>query len=582
MTVPLATHQPNGVPRRSLRIEEQLNEARLAHLQVVLSGPGVHDLLVDGAGRAVRLPKFIRSYCQARGLGLVSYRLGEGVVSLPTLPGEQSIAVMPAQPEEDPADVVAALVASLRTANQPAILLLDYLDNQLPTDRLLSPEQSRLMEQLQALAGDPSWHQAGLQTVLVDRGGGLVARLVQHPGVEEISVGAPDETEATLFISRVQTSARSAPLRLVKGFTAEDAARRSRGLLNLSIQQLALTSTDQRPVTAERLSERKADAIRQMSGGTLELITDRLTFDQDVAGLAAVRLEVVETQLRGADKVRLLLCGPAGTGKTLSATAIGGMLQVPVVRFGQILDPYIGVAEQRMTQSVRLLRNLAPLLLFIDEADQKGLGGRGRIGESHQVYQNLRAILFEFLGDSAADDGISVVAATNVASRLDDAARSRLTAIPVLFASGSELAQIMAIQGRRTNIPIADDLAPPLTEFLDAERALSGRSAPQILHKAWARALRAGRSQVAAADIAATLDGWVGNDWTTDAEYSTLTSMLAAGHRDAWPWVAAAQLGSSHSVPAYLQPYMAHADQIDLKAIRRRVDELERAGVYHA
>ena len=220
----------------------------------------------------------------------------------------------------------------------------------------------------------------------------------------------------------------------------------------------------------------------------------RVTFAEDVAGLPAVRLALDDAQRRAGTTLRILLAGPPGTGKTLAATAIAAALNVPAVRYGEILNEYVGVAERNMARANQILRAMAPLVLFIDEADQVGLGARGNMARSSEVHQNLRASLFEFLGDTGEQTGITVVATTNVPMQLDDAALSRFTVLPVLFASAAELAQIMAIHARRLEITLDGDLAQR------DDRLHGGRRRAQ---RAQRRATARGRPRTGAAGIRA-------------------------------------------------------------------------------
>ena len=80
--------------------------------------------------------------------------------------------------------------------------------------------------------------------------------------------------------------------------------------------------------------------------------------------------------------------------------------------------------------------------------------------------------------------------------------------------------------------------------------------------------------------VQAALDGWVGNDWSPAAEYSTLSSLITARHADAWPWVAAAQLGETYEIPAYLRPYLTSAGKVDVNQMRERAAELGRNHVF--
>ena len=147
----------------------------------------------------------------------------------------------------------------------------------------------------------------------------------------------------------------------------------------------------------------------------------------------------------------------------------------------------------------------------------------------------------------------------------------------MLFASAVELAQIIEIHARRLDIPLDGDLTSVLTGYTADGGVLSGRSAVHLLDAAHVQALRAGDKAVTSQHVKAALDGWVGNDWTPAAEYSTLSSLLTARHADAWPWVAAAQLGETYEIPAYLAPYRTSTGHIDVDKMRERATELGRS-----
>jgi hypothetical protein len=566
-----------GQGRRTLTLEQQLDDAHRANVQVLLTGPGTNDLLVTAVGRSRRLPAFLYGYCADRGLGYLRYSLTSHVTAYETLPDGRAVPVTPGLDDDHPARAVPQVLTDMRTSRLPALLLFDYADSILGADRELTLELSMLVEHLQVLAGDTDWHQAGLRLVLADRGGGVTSRLTNHPGIRQLRVGGPDQAERTVFVGQAMRARTTARLHLASGLSEEEAGRRTGGLLNVHIHELRSASSPDGPVTARQISDAKAKAIKDSSGGALEVMGTTVTFDDDVAGLPAVRLALRTAQLAGRGTLRILLAGPPGTGKTLAFGAIADALNVPAIRYGEILNEYVGVAERNMSRANAILREMAPLALFIDEADQTGLGARGIVARGSEVHQNLRAALFEFLGDSGEQSGITVVATTNVPTRLDDAALSRFTVIPVLFASGPELAGIMVIHARRAGIPMAADPAAILTAHTLKVGALSGRSVVEVLSKAWDIALRAGDQAVEDSHVEAALAGWIGDDWTVAAEYSTLTSLLAAKHADAWPWEAARRLGEQYDIPSYLTPYLTATGAMDTVRMRERVAELDAA-----
>jgi hypothetical protein len=562
-----------GVLRRSLLLEQQLDEANRSQAQVLLTGIGVHDILVTATGESRRLTAFLHGYCEDRGIGLVSYSMAAGIRSYPTLPEGKSVAVRAAAADEHPAQAISQLLADLRTGLTPAMLVFDHADGVLHAEQH-TLETSVLCEHLQAVAADPTWHRAGLRLIMVDRGGGITSRLTGQPGIRTVHVGPPDQAELTIFARRAAQAAATARLHLEPRLSEEEVGRRAGGLLNLHLQEMRLASGPDDPVTAERIAGMKATAIRDISGGTLELMTARASFAADVAGLPAVRLALADAQRAGRTTLRILLSGPPGTGKTLAATAIASALNVPAVRYGEILNEFVGVAERNMARANQALRAMAPLVLFIDEADQVGLGARGRAAHASEVHQNLRAALFEFLGDTAQQNGITVVATTNVPEQLDDAALSRFTVLPVLFGSAAELVQIMTIHAPRLGIQIDGDLSGIMSAYATGGNVLSGRNAVRLLEVAHSQALRAGEHVVTPDHVRSALAGWVDSDWNPVSEYSTLSSLITARHMDAWPWVAAAQLGETYEIPAYLRPYVPNGEQADVARMRDRLAEL--------
>jgi transitional endoplasmic reticulum ATPase len=569
----LPMYTPAGTLRRSLQLEEQLTEAHQAQAQMLLTGAGVNDFLITATGQTRRVTAFLHGYCADRGIGYVRYSMADGISSYRTLPGDEALAVRSADADDHPAQVVRQLLADLRASATAGMFVFDYADGVLREDQS-SLEVSLLCEQLQALTSDTAWHRAGLRVVLVDRGGGITPRLARQPGIRTIHIGPPDQAELTIFARRAARAASTARLYLSPGLSEEEAGRRAGGLLNLHLDEMRLTSSPDTPVTPQQIAALKATAIRDTSGGTLELMSAKASFTDNVAGLPAVRLALDDAQRAGRTTLRILLTGPPGTGKTLAATAIAAALNVPAVRYGEILNEFVGVAERNMARANQVLRAMAPLVLFIDEADQVGLGARGAVARSSEVHQNLRASLFEFLGDTGEQTGITVVATTNVPMQLDDAALSRFAVLPVLFASAPELVQIMTIHARRLGIILAGDFTGVMADYTSAGGVLSGRSAVQLLEAAHVQALRAADSMVSPQHVRDALDGWIGSDWTPAAEYSTLSSLLSARHADAWPWIAASRLGEQYELPAYLHAYLTGSGDVDVTLMRSRFAEL--------
>ena len=578
----LPTTAPDGRLRRTLRAEQELDDSRTVGNSVLLSGAGVGDVFIDPEGRPLPLELLIRSYCQRRGLGLVTYRMGAGPLSLPTLADGERIKVSGGERDEHPAQAVRRLLEEVSTAGVPAIVLIDYLDEILPPDCGPDLRLAMLSESIKALTSDVAgWRAQGLQVVMVDRGGGVHPKLANQPGIQVIEVPPPDATEAAIYIRLKQGPRATVPLHTTDDVDADQLGRLSGGLLLRNIAELAALSTPDRPVGPLQISEVKGEVMRQVSNGTLEHIGDAITFDTDVAGLHAVRLLVQQELRKGRRTVQVVLCGPPGTGKSYSARAIAALLGVPLVSFGTILGELMGQSENNMRRALQTLRAQAPICVFMDEVEKGALGASSANGQTgNEAYGDIAAQIFQFSGDVGDDSGVSIVTATNTPTWLDGRTKDRFKFLPVLLASGPELARIMAIQAKRSRVPLVDDLTPLMTAYLDSGRVLSGRSSDELLQSAWNVALDADSDVVTMAHVETALAKRRGTDWTPEAQYSTLTSLQMASQDDRLPWEAARILGEPYPLPAYLQPFISSDGSLDDDKMRRRISELEAAGVY--
>ena len=562
-------------PRRTLRLMQELDQARAAGSQVLITGPGVHDIFLDESERALWLLQLLGSYCQKRALGLISYRMSEGITSWPTLIDGAAVPVGKFGPEEGPVLAFVRMITDAKAAATPMLVVLDFVDGMLAADEgALSQDQSLLAEHIQTRTADiPGWQALGIQLVLIDRGAGIHRRLRGHAGFRTIQVSAPDVAESTRYLERATTGPK--PLVLEPGLTPADAGRRVPGLLLRHLHEVSADSSAQAPLTAAALSAMKGRAVGEQSNGLLELLAEPVSFEADVAGMYNVRLAVLNELLKGRLTLRLILCGPPGVGKTHVARAIAGMLRVPLFRLGQMLGGILGETENNLELVIGLLQAMAPLALFIDEAEGGALGLRPSNGQrSSEAYGAITARLLEFLGDPAEDNGITIIATTNFPDRLDVAARSRFMFLPVLYASGPELAEIMGILARREGVPLDSDqaeLSDLLTEYLAGGEVLSGRSAFEVLSQAWVTSLEEGRPSVVLDDVRRALRSRIASDWSAESEYSLLTSLLEPSDLSGLPWHAARRLGKPHPIPAYLRTYLTEDDGLDTEAIRKQL-----------
>ncbi|MFJ9794079.1 tetratricopeptide repeat protein [Streptomyces globosus] len=160
--------------------------------------------------------------------------------------------------------------------------------------------------------------------------------------------------------------------------------------------------------------------VRLADVGGMQEVKDRL----ESAFLAPMRnpelRKLYGKSLRGG----LLLYGPPGCGKTFIARAVAGELGASFlsVSVGDVLDMWIGNSERNMHEVFQTARRQAPCVVFLDELD--ALGGKRSRTQHSGMRNTVNQLLTELDGiDSAANEGVFVLAATNVPWDVDVALR---------------------------------------------------------------------------------------------------------------------------------------------------------------
>jgi transitional endoplasmic reticulum ATPase len=119
----------------------------------------------------------------------------------------------------------------------------------------------------------------------------------------------------------------------------------------------------------------------------------------------------------------VLLYGPPGCGKTMMARATAGEVGAAFIsiEIAEILDMYIGQSEKRLAAAFENARKAKPTVLFFDEIE--ALAARRRFGESDRGASLVSTFLNEFDGINASNEGVLILAATNVPWAIDTAFR---------------------------------------------------------------------------------------------------------------------------------------------------------------
>jgi SpoVK/Ycf46/Vps4 family AAA+-type ATPase len=124
--------------------------------------------------------------------------------------------------------------------------------------------------------------------------------------------------------------------------------------------------------------------------------------------------------------LRALFRGPAGTGKTMAAIALGRSTERPLLRIDldAVVSNYIGETEKNLQRIFEIADAEGAILLF-DEADSL-FGKRGKVRDAHDRYSNVE--ISTLLRRIEPFEGLAIVT-TNAATEIDEHAVSRIDII---------------------------------------------------------------------------------------------------------------------------------------------------------
>jgi len=137
-------------------------------------------------------------------------------------------------------------------------------------------------------------------------------------------------------------------------------------------------------------------------------------------------LQIIEEQKKSADLLskgitptnRVLFCGPPGCGKTLTANAIAGEIDIPVayVKLDGLISSYLGQTGTNIRKIFEYVRNKR-IMLFLDEIDAIAK----KRDDAHELGELKRVVTTLLQNMDAMPANVFLVAATNHHHLLDSA-----------------------------------------------------------------------------------------------------------------------------------------------------------------
>ena len=209
----------------------------------------------------------------------------------------------------------------------------------------------------------------------------------------------------------------------------------------------------------------------------------------DIGGLDALKHWLDQRHQAFSDEARrfglpmprgVLLVGPQGTGKSLTARAIAHSWSMPLLRLdvGRLFAGLVGASEARTRDTIERAEAMAPCVLWIDEVD-KGFGGDGR--SDGGTSQRVLATVLTWMAEKRS--AVFVVATANAVDRLPPELlrKGRFDEIFLLdLPSAQERRSILALHvaRRRPNLTL------PLETVVDRTEGYSGAELEQAVIEA--------------------------------------------------------------------------------------------------
>ncbi len=381
----------------------------------------------------------------------------------------------------------------------PIVVLLDYAEKLIPYhlgEGQGEREQLQALEVIQRWALDPLIRKTKNIIILLTTNIGLIPNSVyaEGSGCRAIRVPLPTEgeREAYIYFSMTQGRPRLVPLEQKFGADPRTQSRRlaratqgmrlsdidnvsRRAIVEYRKQRLHQPDTEARgPIMmTEDVQRAKAEVIEAQSAQLLEIVPPVRGFNE-IGGLESLKEYLhkrTKLMLKGEYSPLvpsgLLLAGPPGTGKTIIAEALATESGFNLVKMRNIQDKWVGSSERNLEMVLSLLKDLHPVVVFIDEIDQAMVRrDTGQSGDSG-VGARMFARILEEMSNAENRGHILWVAATNRADIIDAALLRRFDrVVPLLTPDVHESCRIFATilttitkqSGGNIQIAYGDDL----------------------------------------------------------------------------------------------------------------------------
>lgn len=472
-------------------------------------------------------------------------------------------------PTRDAVEVFPALHAYFQQRLQERkriAFIIEHAELLVPDSSLAYTAESRTTRQVLLYvlqwAQSPAFIKADFTVLLLtEQLSEIHQKLVSNPHLSAIRIPYPDADLRRTFIEDQLKPAGGASLpssgkQLMFGLPPQEQSPIARNLPGIKVPQLvglfggltlvqiekllAEVAKSESPWTEVQLLERKKQLVEAHAAGLIEFMNTHLTLDA-VAGHHAVKayLRSIAAALKAGHTsvipMGFLITGPVGTGKTFLMRCFAGELGLPMVQLKNFRSKWVGETEANLERILALLEALAPIAVFVDEADTQ-LGKREAGGDSG-VSARVFGRLANFMSDPRHRGRILWFLATARPDLLpiDLKRQGRAEEHIPLFPPMTPEEKKEVVRALAQRLGMGGLKLPAARKFWDELPAFTGAEWEAILTRARFHATVEGRSTPEWKDVQAILADFIPPWYPEQVEYMTYLAVLECTRRSLLP-----------------------------------------------
>lgn len=399
-------------------------------------------------------PSCERQFIQAVGLNQTQEPDNPALSALRQVRGQSQTPQSPALPTSP--DSALPLIEKFIMTSEPgtAAVVIEYAETITPNGDIMTmsaTDRTNLVT-LSRWGRDPEIESRGQFIFLVTEAIDQINDSLKTAGnkYSVIEVPYPNQAERQAFIEWY-LEAKAGEFSGVKmELTPGELANMTAGLNRVHIEDIFLIALIEGSLTAETVKNRKNQIIGNEYGEVLEIMEPQGGFET-IGGLDYIKgyfsRSVINPMRQGNTRrvpMGVLMLGPAGTGKSIMATAVAKEAGINAVKLnigGQIASKWQGEGERKLAKALRGILNFAPTIVFIDEIDQTISRGSGNNQQDSRIFQ----MLLEFMAETDHRGKVVFLAASNRPDLID----------PALLRAGrfdDKIAFLVPSQDERTSI----------------------------------------------------------------------------------------------------------------------------------